>query len=443
MTMTSPTWNPFAAAQPEPGRVGVGDIGGYDFSDFFPSSSNAGSSNGGTSGTSQQASSSWSSFFGGEEPPPVDPAAQCADDGGVWCPQGFCAPPDLGCDYVSPEPPPDDSTFNLPFGNFTRAQLEAMGPEAVASKLGWDWCMRSDTKLVWNWNKFPPIDCVLQCASGFNPLYDNDGEPIECIFAQSGYECTLPSGNKGYYGDKGQCNPIDTGHITTPEQANEYCHAQYGTNYAGYIGSNGKFWGCCPGGTLPNEAADECECPPDTLWDDAQQMCVATDGAGPPGGGTTTPVKGPKPDCVGIYGKSHYVTWSEADGAWACFQCRPDERGQEDGLCYCKPGTVRKDANDPNSPCVPAGKSGGDGDDGDKTPGTTDDKPTGGKEEKSIWPWILGGVAVAAVVGGAIYMSQSSGAAAAEGGELPEGEGGGDDFATRETIPGEPSPAAF
>lgn len=416
MTMTSPTWNPFAAAQTEPERVGVAGL----FDDWF----------------------------GGEEPPPpADPAAQCAADGGVWCPQGFCAPPDLGCDYVSPEPPPDESMFNLPFGDFTRSQLEAMGPEAVASKLGWDWCMRSDTKLVWNWNKWPPLDCVLQCAQGYNPLYDNNGEPIECIFAQSGYDCTTPDGIPGSFNDKGQCKPRSSLHITTPEGADEYCKSTFGANYRGFLNSQGQYWGCCPGNTTPNEANDDCDCPANTIWDDAQQTCLGDGQGAPPGGGTTTPNKGQKPDCVKEYGKSHYVTWSEADGAWACFQCRPDERGQEDGYCYCKPGTVRKDANDPNSPCVPAGKGpggDGDGDDGDKTPGT-DDKPTGAKEEKSIWPWILGGVALAAVVGGAIYASQSSGAeAGAEGGELTEGEpGAGDDFATRETIPGEPSPAAF
>lgn len=236
---------------------------------------------------------------------------------------------------------------------------------------------------------------VMVCEPGFLPFYDNDGNLLECISTKAGSECFVSDeggDHGGVYNDRGDCVQLDTSHIRSKEEAEDYCIHFHGRGSEGFLTPDGEFWGCCPRGQIVDPETDDCACPKGTSWDSTEHECRAMDGeefVDPP------PVAA-KPSCIALYGKDHYATWSEADGAWACFACRPDERGDEDGLCYCAPGSRRRDPSYPDSPCVAV-----------TAPTTPTSPSTSTKDEANpIWPWLLGGGALAAVAT-AVYLHRA------------------------------------
>ncbi|MCC6596955.1 MAG: hypothetical protein IT477_10645 [Rhodanobacteraceae bacterium] len=287
----------------------------------------------------------------GEEQPSVDQQYQdCINSGNVWC-GSFCAPKEQGCG----------------------------GP----------------------------------CPQDFVSIYDNSGYPVGCVHKDAGQPCQV-DGKAGSVNDAGQCIPNNTTHITTQQQANDYCENTEGPGRLGFLNvdANGDttFGGCCPEGAVLDDVNGGCTCPPDTEWDGTKCGPKTT-----PGPSEKPPAKPEKYDCVAIYGPNHYAIWSEADQQYGCIECRSDERGMENGLCYCKPGTVRKNPGDVTSPCVPA--STGPEKPGPEKPGP--DKPTGEKSEKktSVWPWLL---LAAGVVAAGVAVASSSDASEVPPEELDE-----------------------
>lgn len=237
---------------------------------------------------------------------------------------------------------------------------------------------------------------VMPCEPGFLPFYDNDGALLECISTKSGAECFVDDEDGhhgGVYTDRGDCVQVDKSHIRTKEDAENYCVHYHGKSSEGFVTPEGDFWGCCPRGQIVDPETDDCACPNGTSWDATARECRAMDGeefVDPP------PVPA-KPDCVKEFGPNHYAAWSDVEAAWGCFPCRSDERGEEDGLCYCAPGSRRRDPTDPNSVCVAV-----------TDPGAPDGTSVeDANEKKPIWPWVLGGVALAAL-GTAAYLNRAS-----------------------------------
>lgn len=247
------------------------------------------------------------------------------------------------------------------------------------------------------------------CGEGFAPFFDNEGNLLECISILSGQKCIQEDDDgthhSGAYNDRGACVRTDKSHIRSTEEARLFCQSYYGDEAEGYLKPDGSFGGCCSKGLRHDPVDGGCVCPDGEVWDEAVDHCVADTGGGETGPG---PSVGNEPDCVAEYGPNHYPAWSDDAETWGCFPCRPDERGQEDGYCYCKPGTVRADPNDPSSACiVRSGSSGGVIPGGSGQPGSSDSPGGSGAsgEKKSIWPWVLGGVALAAL-GTAVYLNR-------------------------------------
>ncbi len=140
-------------------------------------------------------------------------------------------------------------------------------------------------------------------------------------------------------------------------------------------------------------------------------------------GFTLDPAKGciPTKEMCSTYGPNSRPAQDITLGSWGC--CNEDEN-LKDGYCICKPGTNRKDPSDPSSPCVSGSISNnkkdknpvaptlcGDGEYKDASgkciKKTNPDKPSSEKTEKSssgMW-WVVGGLALAGVAVGAMYMS--------------------------------------
>lgn len=243
------------------------------------------------------------------------------------------------------------------------------------------------------------------CEPGFVAFYNNDGTFESCVSENWGQPCLQLSDDgsrhSGTFNDVGECIPNDKSHLRTQEDADAYCKIYYGGDAAGFFKADGTFGGCCSGGMSydPNEGG--CVCPAGQGWDEETFLCVPD-----ADGGTPQPPSGSDIDCGALYGPNHYPAWSDDAGQWGCFSCRPDERGQEDALCYCKPGSVRADPNDPSSACiVRSGSGGGVVPGGGSSLGGGGSSGKASEEKKSIWPWVLGGVALAAV-GTAVYLNR-------------------------------------
>lgn len=224
------------------------------------------------------------------------------------------------------------------------------------------------------------------------------GDTVQCAhYLMPGKNCSMPGGAAGHLNSERQCVAGEPGDgCTAPGGAAGVLDAAY--DCIPYDTSGGTPGGGTPGG-----------------------------GGGLPPGGGGDPGEIPQaPDCTAEFGADYIPWWSYDEGEWFCFSCRANEEGDSaSGLCYCKDGLVRSDPNDPNSACVapqqakpPAG--GGSFIDKGSQPksnkpsteipkGGLSGQPTSrGEDKKSIWPWLLGGVAVAAV-GTAVYFAYDTG----------------------------------
>lgn len=210
-------------------------------------------------------------------------------------------------------------------------------------------------------------------------------------YVMPGASCVLQGGGSGHLNSDRQCVPGSPGDgCSTPDGQQGVLDPTYDCIPYDTSGGGGGEWP--PGGGEP-----------------------------PPGGGGPGEIP-QAPDCTAEFGADYIPWWSDENSQWYCFSCRSNEEGDSaSGLCYCKDGLVRSNPNDPNSECVapqqakpPAGGGGfvdkGSQPKSNKLPteipkGGLSGKPTSTAEDKkSVWPWILGGVAVAAV-GTAIYFA--------------------------------------
>lgn len=316
-----------------------------------------------------------SSFYG----PPPAPVARLHEEGD-W----FDGLDDYIPDYFKPDP---------------------VEPEQPSIDKQYHDCINSGNTWCGSFCAPEGTNCGGNCPPDFVTLYDNNGQPIDCIHVRAGQECFIDKGSgyksAGTINDDGECVKNDTSHIDTQQEATDYCQTVYGQDAIGYLDENGQFDGCCRGGKQKNADGD-CECPAGNVWNESEQICQP----GGPGGGTDTPtttVEKPRParpNCAATYDQNHYAIFVPDLNDWRCFECRSDERGADDGYCYCKPGTTREVPGDVNSACVPVGSA---------------EKPTSEKAEGSIWPWVVGGVLLAGLGVAAYAYSQS--------GEPGEGEG--------------------
>lgn len=233
----------------------------------------------------------------------LDPAAVCANEGGTWCPDGFCAPPGEACPVVLNglgEVRSLDDLLNFrAFSKVYEAARAGLSTGEILSYLN-----RED---VLDWIRYfcPAIGFIVgivdkaaghdgilgtvlhalcssmvgslagdvpQCPVETHPVFDEQANFLGCHADRTGADCQADDGLPGTLLPNGICG-FNASRITSRQQGDVYCGRQFGAGHPAHFATdadgNRFLAGCCPEGTLPGEDNEGCRCPDGNAWSSA------------------------------------------------------------------------------------------------------------------------------------------------------------------------------